>query len=140
MAKKKIVLTSGRKKTAIARVRIKDGKGGIKVNGVPLEVLRPAAVKLVISEPVKIAETVLGGGFNATLDIEANMSGGGIMGQAYACRTAIGKALVEWSDSELLKKTFNETDRSLIVDDVRRKEMKKYLRKGARAKPIKSYR
>lgn len=140
MAKKKIILTSGRKKTAIARVRIKEGKGGVRVNGVPLDVIEPEAARIVISEPIRIAETILGGGFNNSLDIEANMTGGGLMGQAYACRTAIGKALVAWSDSDQLKKTFTEVDRSLIVDDVRKKEPKKYLRKGARAKPIKSYR
>ncbi len=136
----KIIMTRGKKKEAIARVRIKKGKGTIKINGKLIDAYEPESAKEVIMEPIIIAETVLGNGFYESLDIQANVKGGGVMGQAYACRTALGKALVEWSGSEDLKKKFTEYDRTLIIDDVRRKEPKKFLRKGARAKPIKSYR
>jgi small subunit ribosomal protein S9 len=138
--KEHIVLTSGRKKTAIARVRIKAGNGGIRINGVPLRNISPASAAAIIGEPLELAKGVLGDGFAANLDIDANMRGGGTMGQAYACRTALGKALLQWSESDDLRKAYVDYDRTLIIDDARRREPKKYLRKGARAKPIKSYR
>lgn len=138
--KEKIVLTKGKKKTATARVRIKKGIGSIKINGIPLEIFQPTAAKEIIEEPILLAENVLGKNFALDLDIDANIKGGGVIGQAYACRTALGKGLLEWSENKELKKTYLDYDRSLITDDVRVKESKKYLRKGARAKPIKSYR
>ncbi|MFH0986570.1 MAG: 30S ribosomal protein S9 [Candidatus Micrarchaeota archaeon] len=138
--KSKIVLTKGRKKMAIARVRIKDGKGMIKINGRALDVFEPQAAKEALQEPIMMAEEVLGPKFYESIDIKANINGGGVMGQAYACRTAIGKALVAWSGSADLKKKYHDYDRSLIIDDARSKEPKKFLRKGARAKPTKSFR
>lgn len=135
-----MVFTSARKKTAVARARIKQGTGIMKINDASLAVLHPDAARIVIQEPLMVAEDTLGKEFWNGLDIRLSVVGGGVMGRAYACRTALGKALVEYSKNEDLKKTFTKYDRSLLVDDVRRKESKKYLRKGARAKPIKSYR
>ena len=141
MTKKgKVVLTMGRKKKAIARVALREGVGDIKVNGVPVSILKPEAAREIMLEPILIAQDVLGKNFEYGINITVNVSGGGIMGQAYAARTAMGKALVKWSDNDNLKKAYLDYDRSLIIDDVRIKESKKYLRKGARAKPIKSYR
>jgi small subunit ribosomal protein S9 len=141
MAKKeKTIVTMGRKKTAIARVTIQEGVGDIKINGVPLSIVKPESAKEVIMEPILLGQDVLGKNFEYGLSISANIHGGGIMGQAYAARTAIGKALVRWTGSDSLKKAYHDYDRSLIIDDIRIKEPKKYLRKGARAKPIKSYR
>ena len=140
MKKEKVVLTMGRKKKAIARVALRDGVGDIKVNGVPVSILKPEAAREIMLEPISIAQDVLGKNFEYGINLTVNVSGGGIMGQAYAARTAMGKALVKWSDNDNLKKAYLEYDRSLIIDDVRIKEPKKYLRKGARAKPIKSYR
>ena len=141
MAKKeKIVLTKARKKTAIARARIREGVGEIKINGIPLPICKPEVAKEVMLEPINIAQDVLGKNFEYGLSISVNVNGGGIMGQAYATRTAIGKALVKWTGSEDLKKAYSEYDRSLIIDDIRMKEPKKYLRKGARARPTKSFR
>ncbi len=138
--KEKIIQTKGKKKTAVARLRIKAGKGSIKVNGTEITALPTEMAREVINEPIRLAEEVLGKDFINSLDISIAVEGGGTGGQSYACRTAIGKALVEWTQNENLKKLFQEYDRSIIVDDVRRKESKKCLRKGARAKPTKSYR
>lgn len=138
--KDKVVLLRGKKKTAVARIRIKKGNGSIKINGIPIGVLTPIQARRVLMEPITLAEEVLGAGFTDSLDIDVDVTGGGVMGQAFACRTALGKGLVEWSESEDLKKLYVGYDRSIIIDDVRAKESKKYLRKGARAKPIKSYR
>ncbi len=138
--KEKVVLTKGKKKTAIARTRIKAGKGTMKVNGKSIDSVTPVYVRKIMMEPIVLAEDVLGKGFSSALNIGINVKGGGSVGQAYACRTALGKALVKWNDNEDLKKKFLEYDRTLLIDDVRVKEAKKFLKKGARAKPIKSYR
>ena len=138
--KEKIVLTKGKKKTAVARVRIKAGTGTIRVNKNSIDTIKPEYAREIILEPIHVAEEILGEDFTARLDILINAQGGGIMGQAQASRTALGKALVEWSDNERLKSKFLDYDRSLLIDDVRRKEPKKFLRKGARSKPTKSYR
>ena len=138
--KDKNILTKAFKKMAVARVRLKEGAGSIKINGVPVFLHKPLAAQDIIMEPVILAREVFGLHFEYGLDIDANVAGGGIMGQAYAVRTVVGKALLKWGESEELKKIYHDYDRSLFIDDVRRKEPKKYLRKGARAKPIKSYR
>ncbi len=138
--KSKVVNTKGKKKKAVARIRIKEGKGIIRINGKTPEAIEGDYVKEIILEPIKLAEDVLGKNFYEKLDIYMNIKGGGKMGQAHAARTALGKALVEWTKNDKLKEEFLNYDRSLIIDDVRQKEPKKYLRKGARAKPIKSYR
>lgn len=137
--KAKVVLVRGKKKTAVARVRVKEGKGQIRINGALLSNFMPEYAKSMIDEPIIIAEGVLGNVISS-IDMRVNVRGGGQIGQAQACRTAIGKALVEWSGSEKLKRAYLDYDRSLLIDDVRKKESKKFLRKGARAKPIKSYR
>lgn len=138
--KPKIVIRKGKKKTAVSRVRIKEGKGTFRINKKLAENYNPEYSRDIILEPIAIASEILGKNFIENIDISANIKGGGYMSQAHACRTALGKALVEWTGSEDLKKKFLEYDRSLLVSDVRQKESKKFLRKGARAKPIKSYR
>lgn len=138
--KPKVVNTKGKKKTAIARVTIKNGKGSFKVNKSEVTTYKPEYSQTIITEPIVLAEDVLGKDFSKNLSISATINGGGVISQAHACRTALGKALVEWTGSKDLKKKFLEYDRSMLVNDVRQKESKKFLRKGARAKPIKSYR
>ena len=80
--KERVILTSGRKKTAIARVRIMAGCGSTKINGIPLHNFLPASAAEIINEPLQLAKGVLGEGFASNLDISANMRGGGVMGQA----------------------------------------------------------
>ena len=138
--KNKIVNTKGKKKRAVARIRIKEGKGTIRINGKTPEAIEKQYSKEIIMEPLIIAEEVLGKNFYEKIDIYINIKGGGKMGQAQAARTALGKAIINWSKNGKLKEEFLKYDRSLLIDDVRQKESKKYLRKGARAKHIKSYR
>ncbi|MEM4222075.1 MAG: 30S ribosomal protein S9 [archaeon] len=137
MKKEKIVIGTGKKKTAVARARIRKGENVITVNGRNISTYSPL-IQEIIREPIILANFVVP--TLESLDIKVNVSGGGVMSQAYAARTAIGAALLEWTESEELKKVFNEYNRNLFVSDTRRKEPKKYLRKGARAKPTKSYR
>ena len=141
--KESVVLTKGKKKTAVARARIKivkKGNGEYRVNKKPAELVEPELVRREILTPVWIAMDVLGNDIVEKLDIDVNVQGGGIMGQAEAVKAAVAKGIVEITGSEELKKRYMEYDRSLLVDDVRRKEPKKFLHRGARARFQKSYR
>jgi len=131
----KIVLASARRKTARARAIVREGRGRVFVNGVPLEVLEPELVRLKIMEPILLA-----GKLASQVDIYVETSGGGIMGQASAARTAIARALVEWTGNEELRRLFLEYDRHLLVEDPRQAEPKKPRGRSARAKRQKSYR
>lgn len=131
----RIVLTSARRKTARARALIKDGRGRVLINGVPLEILEPELVRMKIEEPVMLA-----GDIARQVDIIVETRGGGIMGQASAARTAIARGLVEWSGSNELKALYMEYDRHLLVEDPRQTEPKKPRGRSARAKRQKSYR
>jgi small subunit ribosomal protein S9 len=139
-SKKDIVVTKGKKKRSVARTRIKNGSGSIRINGALLELHTPEMARNVIEQPLTIARGVLGNDFEKELDVDINVKGGGVMSQAEACKTSLGKALLEWTENEDLKEEFLTYDRSLLVDDVRRKEPKKPMRKGARARYQKSYR
>lgn len=134
------VFTKGKKKEAVSRVRIKKGKEAVKINNKPLKLYDPNINRKMIKEPIRIAKEVIEEEDIDKLNIKANTKGGGNAGQTIATRTAIGKALVKWTDSEELEEVFMDYDRSLLIDDYRRKEPKKALRKGARARPTKSYR
>jgi small subunit ribosomal protein S9 len=131
----RIVLASARRKTARARAIVKEGRGRVFINGVPLEVLEPELVRLKIMEPILLA-----GKLASQVDIYVETSGGGIMGQASAARTAIARALVEWTGNEELRKLYLEYDRHLLVEDPRQAEPKKPRGRSARAKRQKSYR
>ena len=131
----KIVNTSGKKKTAIARATLREGKGQIRINKKPLEIMEPRLARLKIMEPIIMAQ-----GHITNIDIVVNVRGGGFMGQAEAVRTAIARGIVEWTGDTVLRDTYAEYDRNLLVNDHRQKERKKVGGPGARAKYQKSYR
>jgi len=132
---KKIVNTSGKRKTAIARATVQKGKGLIRINKKPVEIYEPEIAKWKILEPIRLAEKHID-----KVNIDVNVTGGGFMSQANAVRTAIARGLVEFTADPSLKLTFLDHDRSLLVNDSRRKESKKPLGRGARKKRQKSYR
>jgi small subunit ribosomal protein S9 len=132
----KVLLTSGKRKTAIARATVRTGKGRIRINNVPLEVYEPKNARDKILEPVLLA----GDNVCKQLDINVKVSGGGFMGQAEAARTAIARALSRWTKSAHLQALFTQYDRTLIAGDSRRREPKKFGGPGARARDQKSYR
>jgi small subunit ribosomal protein S9 len=134
-AKEKIILTSGKRKRAVARASIVKGSGKIRVNKRPLEFFSSEIERLKIQEPLLLA-----GPLSAQVDIDVDVNGGGINGQAEAVRLAIGQALVQYSRDKKLEQAFLEYDRQLLVADVRRKEMRKPNDSKARAKRQKSYR
>ncbi len=129
-------MTSGKRKTAIARATVRAGKGRVRVNNVPVEIFEPQIARDKILEPLRLA----GDNVWRQLDIDIRMSGGGFMGQADAARTAVARALLRWTKSSHLQTLFAEYDRTLIAGDPRRREPKKFGGPGARAKDQKSYR
>ncbi|MHC1623910.1 MAG: 30S ribosomal protein S9 [Candidatus Methanospirareceae archaeon] len=136
---KKVVNEVGKRKTAVARVTIKEGKGVVRINKKPLEIIEPEVVQAKLAEPLFIASQFPDVDVDS-VDVEVTVNGGGFIGQAEAARTAIARGLVEWTENEKLKGTYLEYDRSLLVSDTRKKEKKKFGAKGARAKRQKSYR
>lgn len=132
----KNIHTSGKRKMAIARAMLKQGTGLVRINSVPIDFIEPKMSKLKLKEPL-----ILAGDVANKVDIDINVSGGGITSQAEASRLAIAKALVEFTKSDKLKETFLAYDRNLLVADVRRKEPAKPNRHGqARSHVQKSYR
>jgi small subunit ribosomal protein S9 len=129
------ILTTGKRKTAIARAVIKLGRGTIRVNHIPIEIWQPEVARLKMMEPLLIA-----GDIWKNLDIEIDVKGGGFMSQAEAVRMAIARALYKWTGSEKLKKEFVKYDRTMLVGDPRRTEPKKFGGPSARTRRQKSYR
>lgn len=128
--------TSGKKKTAIARATVSNGQGRVRVNAQPVELVEPEQSRLKMLEPFRIADT----GIRDDIDIDVSVSGGGISGQADSVRTAIARGLVEHTNDAELRDAFMSFDRSLLVNDVRQSESKKWGGPGARARYQKSYR
>merc|ERR1712094_166507 len=86
------VQTFGRKREAVAVAFVKKGKGLIKVNGVPIELVQPETLRFKVWEPVLL----LGANRYREVDIRIRVKGGGYTSQLYAIRQAIAKALVAW--------------------------------------------
>lgn len=130
----KVIHCSGKRKRAIARATLREGRGIVRINNQPLDVFEPVIARMRLQEPLMLAGDAIKG-----VNIDVNVTGGGIMSQAEAARLAIARALVEYDKK--LEKPFLEYDRWLLVADVRRKEPKKPRTHGkARAKRQKSYR
>ncbi len=131
----KIINTSGKRKTAIARATLKTGKGRVRINSIPLEIYSNELVRMKISEPLLLISNATEG-----IDVSIDVSGGGIMGQAEAVRTALARGLLKWYNDPQIKDIYLGYDRTLLVNDSRQKESKKPHGRGARKKFQKSYR
>ena len=121
-----ITRATGRRKRAVARVRLSSGTGKITVNGRTVEEYFPSdADRMVLTEPLRLTE------LSETYDIDVTMHGGGRSGQAGALRLGIARALCD-IDPELrdsVKKA------GFLTRDPRKKESKKYGLKKARKAP-----
>ncbi|XP_071955670.1 small ribosomal subunit protein uS9 [Antedon mediterranea] len=133
----------GRKKTATAVAHCKRGNGMVKVNGRPLDLVEPAALRFKVQEPLLL----LGAERFSGVDIRVRVKGGGRIAQIYAIRQAISKSLVAYyqkyvdeASKKEIKDILIQYDRSLLVADPRRCEPKKFGGPGARARYQKSYR
>jgi len=133
--KRRIVLATGKRKTAIARAIIKPGKGRVTINEFPLEAYGQEIARTKIYEPL-----LLLGDRSKAMDISVSVAGGGVMGQAEATRTAIARGIVEWSRSAEVRRLLTRYDRSMLAGDPRRSEPKKFGGPGARRRKQKSYR
>lgn len=133
----KIVQSTGKRKEAIARAVLKEGKGRIRINNTPLPLYRPEMAKLKIKEPL-----ILAGDIVDSVDININVKGGGYMGQADAARIAIARGLVKWTQDMDLREIYMDYDKTMLKGDSRRTEPHKpnASSKGPRAKKQKSYR
>lgn len=136
MPAKKVLVVSGKRKTAISRAFVRPGNGKIRINKIPIEIYEPMIAREKIMEPLLQA----GDNIWKQLDIDIKVWGGGYIGQAEAARTALANGLLKWTKSAHLRTVFAEYDRTMIVGDARRKETKKFGGSGARAKEQKSYR
>ena len=134
--RKKILHTTGKRKSAKARTFITAGKGRVRINNVPLSIYKPEIARMKIQEPLMIA----GSDIVKSVDIRVNVAGGGYLSQAEAARMGIAQGLVKWSRSKRLRNTFLEYDRTMLSGDGRRKEPKKFGGPGARRRKQKSYR
>lgn len=133
--KKRLILVTGKRKTAIARAIIKNGSGNVFINGIPLTMFAPEIARMKVNEAL-----VLSGERTKGVDINVKVTGGGFMGQAEAARMAVAKGLVQWTRSSELRKTMTNYDRTMLAGDPRRKEPKKFGGPGARRREQKSYR
>jgi len=123
---KPLVQSTGRRKAAVARVRLRPGNGAVTVNRRPLDEYFPSAThRMIITEPLRLVEKA------ESYDVDTTIDGGGISGQAGALRLGIARALAEL-DPEVrvpLKRA------GFLTRDAREKESKKYGLKKARKAP-----
>lgn len=118
---------TGRRKKSVARVRLYQGTGSVKVNGRELdEYFGLETLKLIVRQPLTLTGTL------DKFDIECRVAGGGVTGQAGAIRHGIARALLQYN-SEELRPTLKKA--GLLTRDPRMKERKKYGLKAARRAP-----
>jgi small subunit ribosomal protein S9 len=121
-----LVQATGRRKAAIARVRIRPGTGVVTVNRRPIDDYFPSAThRMIITEPLRVVDK------SEAYDIQTTMDGGGVSGQAGALRLGIARALAELEPD--LRVTLKRA--GFLTRDAREKESKKYGLKKARKAP-----
>ena len=123
MADQKQVQTVGRRKTAVARVLLRPGKGGLSINGRPLQEYFPRpSLQIRIEEPLKVVQA------EGRFDIQVRAAGGGLMGQADALRMGLARALVAFDEDH--RRPLRE--KGMLTRDPRKVERKKPGRPKAR--------
>ena len=133
--KKKIMIISGKRKTAVAKAVLRSGAGKITFNNYPLNLVNPETARMKLMEPLIVA-----GEKAKNIDIKIKAQGGGVISQAEAARVAIARGLIKWTKSAQLKRALRNQDRAMLAGDPRRAESKKFGGPSARARKQKSYR
>ena len=124
---KPLIQSTGRRKEAVARVRLRPGTGVITCNGRPFEQYFPILTHRVVAlEPLRLTQTA------EVYDVDATLDGGGVSGQAGALRLGIARALNE-IDTEAYRPALKKA--GFLTRDPRAKERKKYGLKKARKAP-----
>lgn len=136
--KQKTVIEKARRKTAVARARLMSGSAKLTINNIDISVLKPKEIRDLILEPINVSSITKEIADNSNISI--SVSGGGISGQAQAARSALAKVIARAAPTEVVKKMYMDYDRTLLVDDVRQVEPKKFKGPKARARFQKSYR
>ncbi len=131
----RVVVSTGKRKTSLAKATVRDGTGRIRINGIPLEVHQPELARMRIIEPL----ILFGEGWKR-FDIKIRVKGGGFMSQADAIRMAIATGLIRISQDFEARSKMIEHDRTMLVGDPRRTEPKKFGGPSARSRYQKSYR
>ncbi|MHA2063847.1 MAG: 30S ribosomal protein S9 [Candidatus Thorarchaeota archaeon] len=131
----RVVVSTGKRKTSLAKATIKNGSGRIRINGRPLEVYQPEVAKMRIMESL----ILFGDGWKK-FDIRIRVRGGGVMSQADAIRMSIATGLFRMSQDYEARSRMLEHDRTMLVGDPRRTEPKKFGGPSARSRYQKSYR
>ena len=123
---KPLIQSTGRRKAAVARVRLRPGSGVVTVNRRPLEEYFPSAThRMLITEPLRVVEKA------ESYDVDCTLDGGGVSGQAGALRLGIARALAELEPD--LRVPLKRS--GFLTRDAREKESKKYGLKKARKAP-----
>ena len=135
MKSQNFIVTSGKRKTAVARAVTRKGNGQVTINGRPVEFHPIQILRQKIGEPLQLV-----GEKASEMNIDVKVAGGGPTGQADASRTAIAKGIVKFLKDDKIEEMFRQYDRTLLVNDIRRKMPKKPMGRGARGKRQKSYR
>jgi len=130
------VITSGKRKTAVARAILTKGLGKVSLNGKNYKNLQ-LFDKLKIEEPLKIAKEILG---EIDFDVNIKIKGGGEKSQVEAARLSLARAIIQYKKSKELREAYLKYDRNLLIADVRQKEPRKPGDSKARAKRQTSYR
>ena len=123
---KPLIQSTGRRKRAVARVRVRPGTGTVTINKRPVDQYFPSAVQVTLAtEPLRVTNTA------EVYDVDATIDGGGTSGQAGALRLGLARALAELDPEQRssLKKA------GFLTRDAREKESKKYGLKKARKAP-----
>jgi small subunit ribosomal protein S9 len=135
--KSKHVQSSGKRKTAIARARLRyPAKGDVKINNTPLEIYEPALARMRIKEVLEIANHPK----LEKCDIRVKVKGGGKMSQTDAVRIALAKSITKFLGTKSIERLFRNYDEALLSGDSRRTEPKHFGGKKARARRQKSFR
>jgi len=120
-----LAIATGKRKNAIARVRLALGSGSITINGREMDEYFPReALRIMVRRPLEITDSL------DRYDIRASIHGGGVSGQAGALRHGIARALEKIDAAQRLPLKRE----GFLTRDPRRKERKKYGQKGARAR------
>lgn len=121
--KKNLALGTGRRKTSVARIYLRRGKGNIQVNGKPVEQYFPQEeLRYIINQPLDVTDNL------NSYDILITVAGGGKSGQAGAIRLGISRALIVHDEANRPTLRVN----GFLTRDNRMVERKKYGRRGAR--------
>ncbi len=122
---KNLALGTGRRKTSVARVYLREGSGKITINGKDVETYfsNPSMV-YIVKQPLDVTDTL------TKFDLLINVKGGGITGQAGACRHGLSRALVAYDETNIRPLRAN----GFLTRDPRMVERKKYGQPGARRK------